>query len=121
MEDVRDLFESCDPFSPSYDSNKPGPYHMVEYPRHFIVADDRCFEPEPQVIMVSSLDFSPEEGYDQLGWTYGYIDAKTAHIDWVNFDIANIGPEEAIAEPKKLWLSDLKEYAANDWNRDDDE
>lgn len=39
----------------------------------------------------------------------GLVPAKEAHIAWINLDIANMGPEDFITNPRKLWLSDLKE------------
>lgn len=110
IHDLRDLFESCDPFSPSYDPKQPGPYKITAYPHHFACIDWRIFDREPKVILASSLDFHGEDVSDELGWTYGLIDAKDFHLNYVNLDIANMGPEEMINEPQKLWLSDLKEY-----------
>ena len=119
LEDLRDLFESCEPFSPAYISTKPGPYRLSNYPSNFIAVDERCLDVnEPKVFIASSLDFHGEDTSDDLGWTYGYVDASEAHIDYVGFDIANSGPEEVIEEPKKLWLSDLKEFSANEWNEE---
>lgn len=114
MEDLRDLFESCDHFSPSFDKNNPGPYRLYEYPRHFIAVDDKIFEEDPQVWLASSLDFHLDDASDMLGWTYGLDFTKDVHLNWVNLDIANMGPDEMINEPKKLWLTDLKE-AKKEW------
>lgn len=109
LEDFRDLLESCDRFSPSYDRKRPGPYRFYDYPSHFVAVDDKIFEEQPQVWLVSSLDFSLDDVSDELGWIYGLVDAKEVHVDWVNLDIGNMGPEEFIDEPERLWLSDLKE------------
>ena len=109
MQDLQDLFESCDPYSPSFDSNNPGPYRLQNYPRHFIAVDDKIFQPGPKVWMASSLDFHLEDADDQLGWTIGEMDAKDAHLAWVNLDIANMGLCEQVEESQKLWLSDLKQ------------
>ena len=120
LEELRDLFESCDPMSPSFDSKSPGPYRFKDYPHHFIAVDERALEPEPKVVLCSSLDFSGEETLDQLGWYYGEMDAKEVHLAWVNLDIANMGPGDFF-EPEKLWLSDLKEYAEHDWDEEQDD
>ena len=123
LEDLRDLFESCEPFSPAYNAKSPGPYSFVNYPHHFIALDERVLDPEnPKVWLVSSLDFHGEDVSDELGWVYGTNDASEAHINWINLDIANVGPEECFddGETTKLWLSDLKEYAAHDWNSEDE-
>lgn len=115
MHDLRDLFESCDHYSSTFNSERPGPYRLYDYPSHFIAVDDHIFESEPQVWLASSLDFHLGDCFgDQLGWTYGLVPASTAHLSWVNLDIANMGPSEQIDEPKKLWLSDLRE-AKKDW------
>ena len=119
IEDLRDLFESCDPFSLAYNSKRPGPYRLSNYPSNFIAVDERCLDVDgPKVFIASTLDFHGEDTSDDLGWTYGYVDASEAYSDYINFDIANMGPEEVIKEPKKLWLSDLKEYSANEWNEE---
>lgn len=111
LEDLREFFEKCDPYSPSFDSSYPGHYQVDNYPRNFIAIDEKIFEPEPQVWLVSHLDFFLDDDSvsDQLGWIYGLIPAKEAHIAYVNLDIANMGPEDFINDPRKLWLGDLKE------------
>jgi hypothetical protein len=116
MEDLRDLFESCDHSSPQFDRQKPGPFRLYDYPSHFIAVDEKILEDDPQVWLASSLDFSLDDVSDDLGWTYGLIPAKEAHLDWVNLDIANMGPDEQIDDPKKLWLTDLKE-AKKEWEK----
>ena len=121
LEDLRDLFESCDPFSPAFDPKSPGPYLFSNYPDHIIVVDERALEVEPKVLLVTSMDFHGEEIGDQLGWYYGEIDAKEAHISWVNLDVANMGPHDMIDEPSELWLSDLKEYAEHDFKEEQDD
>lgn len=118
IQDLRDLFEKCDPYSSSYDPKKTPPYPRFKYPNHFMAVDDRVFEDEPQVLLASSLDFHSEETFERLGWTYGYVPARTAHINWVNYDVVNAGPEESIDDYKRLWLSDVKEYSANEWARE---
>ena len=120
IEDLRDFLEKCDPFSPLFDSSYPGHCQVDNYPRNFIAVDEKIFEPEPQVWLASSLDFHLDEVYDQLGWIYGLIPAKEAHIAWVNLDIANMGPEEFIDDPMKLWLSDLKE-CQREWEEQQEE
>jgi hypothetical protein len=120
IKDLRDFFERCDPFSPSFDSNYPGHHQIDNYPRNFIAVDEKIFEPEPQVWLASSLDFYLDGVSDQLGWIYGLIPAKEAHIAWVNLDIANMGPEEHIDDPMKLWLSDLKE-CQREWEEQQEE
>lgn len=60
--------------------------------------------------MASSLDFDNLfETYDRLGWMYGTVKAEEAHINWVNFEIANTGPDDAFEDCKKFWLGDLSE------------
>lgn len=116
VEDLRDLFESCDPFSPTFDAKRPGQYRFHNYPHHFIAVDDRIFEPEPQVWLASSMGLYLDDVDDQLGWYYGLVKAKDAHLAWVNLDIANLGPDELIDDPLQLWLSDMKE-AKREWER----
>lgn len=116
LEDLRDLFESCDRYSPSFDSSNPGPYRLLDYPHHFIAVDDKILEPDAEVWLVSSLDFNLDDVSDDLGWIYGLNRAKDVHLNWINLDIANMGPEDMVDNPQKLWLSDLKEEKA-DWER----
>lgn len=119
LEDLRNLFESCDPFSPSFDPQSPEPFRMRNYPPHFIAVDDRALDAEPKVILASSLDFHGDiDASDELGWHYGVMEAKEAYLAWVNLDVANMGPADFF-EPEKLWLSDLKEYAEHDYDSDD--
>ncbi|KAK5174215.1 uncharacterized protein LTR77_001295 [Saxophila tyrrhenica] len=116
LEDLKDLFESCDPFNPAYNANSSGPYLFANYPHHFVAVDSHCLdETNPKVLIASSLDFHGEDVSDDLGWTCGLVPATEAHLDWLNFDIANAGPEEVIEQPENVWLSDLKEYRENDW------
>ena len=117
IEDLRDLFESCDHFSPQFDSKNPGPVRLYDYPHHFIAVDDNILEDEPQVWLASSLDMHfHDDGHDELGWTHGLVCANDAHLNWVNLAIANMGPEEQIDDPNQLWLTDLKE-AKVDWEK----
>ncbi|KAK5116815.1 hypothetical protein LTR85_009075 [Meristemomyces frigidus] len=116
-EDLRDLFEKCDPksplFNPSYSSLR-----MPSYPANFIAVDDRALDSaKPRVILASSLDFYHPT--NDLGWIYGLVDAEEAHVNWVNLDIANMGVEEMVEEPQKLWLSDLKASAREDWDEEE--
>ena len=120
IEDLRDLFERCDPFSPFYDEQAAGAYRLGSYPHNFVAADDKVLDPEqPKVWLASTLDFSGEDTADQLGWTYGRLDAKESSIIFVNLDIANMGPEECLDEGTvdQLWLSDLTAYREEDWPR----
>ena len=119
LEDLRDLFESCDPFCPSFNPKSSGPYRFANYPCHFIAVDERALDAEPKVLLVTSLDFHGEEVGDELGWTYGLNEAKEAHLNWVNLDVANMGPADMFDEETKFWLSDLKEYRKNDWTEDE--
>ena len=117
LDDLRELFEASDPFSPSFDPVKAGPYRCTSYPNNFAAIDDQIFEPQPKVWMASSLDFSGEDTADDLGWITGRVSAAETSIAFLNLDIANIGPEEIFDEETtgKLWLSDLKAYRKEDW------
>lgn len=87
--DLRDLFEGCHRFSPTFDPKSP--YRFANYPRNFIVVDEKCLdEDHPKVLLASSLDFHDPNLDDKLGWYYGYVEAKDAHLNWVNLDIANM-------------------------------
>lgn len=118
IEDLRDLFERCDPFSPFYDPANPGPHDLRSYPHHFVAVDDKIFDAEgPKVWLASTLDFHGEDVSDSLGWIYGRIDPQEVNITYVNLDIANMGPEELLDEGTvdHLWLSDLTAYREEDW------
>ena len=124
MQDLRDFFESCDPFSPSFDKKKAGPHRLASYPHNFAALDDKVLDTkEPKVWMASTLDLSGEDTSESLGWTIGRLDAAQTHIVYVNLDIANMGPEECFDEDTvdQLWLSDLKAYREEDWARENDE
>ncbi|KAK5130018.1 hypothetical protein LTR08_002534 [Meristemomyces frigidus] len=115
LEELRDLFERSDPnspfFSPSHSSS--GELRLTNYPSDFIALDDRALDAEgPRVIVASCLDF----GYE-LGWEYGVTSAVEAYVAWVNLDVANMGLQELVEadEVGRLWLSDVKAYAAEDW------
>jgi hypothetical protein len=114
IEELRDLFESCDHFSPSFDSKMPGPYRLFDYPYNFIAVDNQIFKPEPKVWLASAFGFNLDGVSDQLGWSFGTIDAKEAHLAWVNLDVGNMWPDEFLDEPHQLWLSDMKE-AKREW------
>lgn len=120
LEDLRDLFESCDPMSPFFNKEKAGFYRLHSYPYNFVALDDKVLDPEvPKVWMASSLDFHGEDVDDDLGWTIGRLDAKETSIIFVNFNVANSGPDECLDEGTidQLWLSDLKAYREEDWPR----
>ena len=121
LEDLRDLFESSDPHSPSFSTQKPSPYRLASYPRHFVALDEKVLSTEkPKVWMASTLDFHGASVRDDLGWIIGRIDAAEASITFVNWDVANMGPEECLDEETldKLWLSDLKSYRGEEWERE---
>lgn len=75
VEDLRDFFERCDPFSPLFDSKYPGHHWIDDYPHNFIAVDEKVLEPEPQVWLASSVDFSLDEVHDQLGWIW-YVNRR---------------------------------------------
>lgn len=122
LEDLRDLFESSDPLSPFFDPAKVGPYRSTHYPHNFVAVDGKIFDSEPKLWMASTLDFHGADVGDQLGWITGRVDAAESSIIFVNLDIANAGPEENFDEDSlgKLWLSDLTEYRAEDWDDEQD-
>lgn len=116
MQDLRDLFQECDWWSPTYKPEAPGPYSFASYPREFVAIDERCLDPdEPMVILATSMDFSSEMLDDALGWIYGYAPAKSAYMGYTNFWLGNMGPDAFIEEMNYLWLTDLKEYEVNEW------
>jgi len=85
LEDLRDLFESCDPMSPSYNPKKPGPITLASYPSDIVAVDEACLRADdPKVWMMTSLDFHGEDVSDQLGWMYGTVEPKEAAIAWMN-------------------------------------
>lgn len=119
LEDLRDLFEKCDPQSPFFDPSYSG-LRIMSYPGNFVVVDDRALDKEkPQVILASSLDFYHPS--NKLGWAYGMVAAKDAHLNWLNVDGANMGLSEMTegGQTEKLWLSDLSVYATEDWKEDE--
>ena len=74
LDDLRDLFESCDPYSPAFNAKSPGPYKFANYPQHFIAVDERALEPEtPKVLMATTTDFHGEDVADDLGWACGTV------------------------------------------------
>nr|POE74559.1 hypothetical protein CFP56_37090 [Quercus suber] len=108
FQDLVDLFQKSDIASPSYDASVAD-LHFDGYPHHFVALDERVLDPDkPIVIMASSLDFSnTPTSSDCLGWLHGTIKADDAHVNFVNLDIANIGPSEILDNCEPLWLNDL--------------
>ena len=97
-EDLRNLFETCDPFSASYDPHSPDPFRFTSYPHHFIAIDDAILDERPKVWLCSSLDFHGADVNDQLGWSYGGTAGSGAYLAYSNLSIANMGPRGLIED-----------------------
>nr|POE47284.1 hypothetical protein CFP56_00616 [Quercus suber] len=111
LQDLADLFQKCDPASPLFEPNFSD-VRFDGYPHHFVALDERVLDADnPTVIMASSLDFSNIPfSNDSLGWLHGTVEADHAHINFVNLDIANVGPDECFDDCKSLWMNDLKAH-----------
>ena len=111
VQDLRDLFESCDPLSPAFHPRSPGPYHLDDYPSLFIAVDERCLDPENRKVLMFHT-FRSEDSNDKLGWEYGLVPAGDALINFVCLEIGKLSPDEVFMDMKLLWMSDLREHAA---------
>lgn len=115
LEDLRNLFENSDSYSPFFNKGKAGPYRLDAYPSNFVALDEKVLDPDsPKVWMASSVDFGID---DQLGWITGRVDASETNVAFMNLDIANAGPVECfdVDTIDKLWLSDLSAYREEEW------
>jgi len=120
MENLRNLFEKCDPQSPFFDPSY-SKLRLMGYPYHFLAVDERALdECDPRVIVASDVDFYHPTG--DLGWQYGLTAANEAYSAFINVEIANMGLIEVIDnDARRLWLSDLSAFAVEDRDDDDDE
>ncbi|KAK4545994.1 hypothetical protein LTR36_002558 [Oleoguttula mirabilis] len=113
IQDLRDLFEKCDPRSPAFDDSY-STLRMTSYPRNFLAVDDRALvADEPRVIVASNLGF--HHPTNKLGWEYGLANAENAYLNWVNLDVGNMNLDEMMNDTQRLWLSDLTAFAKEDW------
>ena len=123
VQDLLDLFQISHPSSPFFDAKSH--LRLTSYPGHCIVVDNRCLDEEdPKVLLVSDRDFthfhSGMNASDEQGWLCGAVEPSEAHINWVNLDIANMAVEECAEEVEKLYMNDLKQWAAEEAEREDD-
>lgn len=110
----------CSRRSPSFAPTRSH-LHLKSYPSHFFAVDERALDPEAKVILASNLGSYDESESNDLGWLFGMVPAADAHIYYMNLEVINMGPREMVEgkRTKKLWLSDLKTYAKEDYCSDD--